>query len=282
MTNYYNQGLHQPNLYRVGFLDVSADQVNKETNELFWKQTGYKVGKKLDPKDPADKPWVKVWITFNNQVRASHERTGPLTAEQAKAEAHAQATQASLKKATEAKKAGDPVAAAAHATEADVHAAIAAPVLMTTPPVVVVPETPDVTSPGFAPVVSRPSPTLPNKKGEYAAIAEQAASETPGNFVLVTVEDNGFVRTFNRFESAAQLEQIYGTFSRDKYALVAWFNKTPGAAAVPSGLMDFVFNAPRVVTVTTQAPKESMLLPMLGLGLAGLVGVVVTKKKGRK
>jgi hypothetical protein len=282
MTDYYNSGLRgsAPNSYQVGFLDVSADQVNKETNELFWKQTGYKVGKKLNPKDPADKPWVKVWVTFYNQVRASHERTGPLTAEQAKAEAHAQAAQASLKKATEAKKAGDPVAAAAHATEADVHAAIAAPVLI--PQEFVIPETPEVTSPGFAPVVSRPSPTLPNKKGEYAAIAEQAASETPGNFVLVTVEDNGFVRTFNRFDGAAQLEQIYGTFSRDKYALVAWFNKTPGVAAVPSGLMDFVFNAPRVVTVTTQAPKESMLLPMLGLGLAGLVGVVVTKKKGHK
>jgi hypothetical protein len=56
---------------------VSSDVLNQETDALFWAQTGYKPGLKLDPKIPTDKAMVPVWMDIFRKVQGK-ARTGSL------------------------------------------------------------------------------------------------------------------------------------------------------------------------------------------------------------
>lgn len=51
---------------------VYLDDLYKETNDLFWKVTGYKVGQKLDPNNTEDAKMAPVWSSFFAQVKSSH------------------------------------------------------------------------------------------------------------------------------------------------------------------------------------------------------------------
>lgn len=133
-------------------------------------------------------------------------------------------------------------------------------------------------------VINRPSPTLPASRSDYVALANAAAIETPGTFVLVTVADDGHVRTFNKFGGSdlPDIKEAYAMLVTppQKSALVAYYDRTPKASALPSGLMDSTFRPLRTSTVTIR-PKKS-ILPALGLGVAGVLGVVAVSKKGKR
>lgn len=51
---------------------VYLDDLYKETNDLFWKTTGYKVGQKLDPNNPDDAKMTATWSSFLTQVKNAH------------------------------------------------------------------------------------------------------------------------------------------------------------------------------------------------------------------
>lgn len=51
---------------------VYLDDLYKETNELFWKTTGYKVGQKLDPNNPEDAKMATIWSNFFTQIKTAH------------------------------------------------------------------------------------------------------------------------------------------------------------------------------------------------------------------
>jgi hypothetical protein len=56
--------------------DINQDTLNKETDALFWAQTGYKPGQKLDPNNPTDKAYESVWMdTFRKVKRAADAGT---------------------------------------------------------------------------------------------------------------------------------------------------------------------------------------------------------------
>ncbi len=55
----------------------SKDVLNKETDARFWAQSGYKVGQKLDPKNPADSAMSKLWLDIFHKVEGEDE-TGHL------------------------------------------------------------------------------------------------------------------------------------------------------------------------------------------------------------
>lgn len=48
---------------------ISKTLLDKETDARFWAQTGYKVGSKLDPTDPADRKMAKVWVDIYAKVK---------------------------------------------------------------------------------------------------------------------------------------------------------------------------------------------------------------------
>ena len=49
---------------------ISRDILNKETNALFWAQTGHKPGQRLDPNNPLDKAQMPVWMDIFRKVKA--------------------------------------------------------------------------------------------------------------------------------------------------------------------------------------------------------------------
>jgi hypothetical protein len=53
--------------------DISKDTLNKETNALFWAQTSYKVGQKLDPSNLADKAYLPIWMDIYHKVKRAAE-----------------------------------------------------------------------------------------------------------------------------------------------------------------------------------------------------------------
>lgn len=105
--------------------EATQRELYAETDARFWAQTGYKVGQKLDPNVPADRPWVAVWQTIYGKVLAEYKAHGfavpthklpavtqPLAAAasaQAQSDAHVHA----------AATAPDAATAAAHAQAAD-------------------------------------------------------------------------------------------------------------------------------------------------------------------
>lgn len=56
---------------------ASKDVLNKETDARFWAQSGYKVGQKLNPSNPADRAMMKLWLDIFHKVEAEDE-TGHL------------------------------------------------------------------------------------------------------------------------------------------------------------------------------------------------------------
>jgi hypothetical protein len=44
-----------------------------EVDRRFWQQTNYKVGQRLDPALPEDKPYIQIWTRIRDQVRAERE-----------------------------------------------------------------------------------------------------------------------------------------------------------------------------------------------------------------
>jgi hypothetical protein len=50
-------------------IDISKDTLQKETDALFWAQTGYKPGQKLDPANPLDKAYGPVWLDIFHKVQ---------------------------------------------------------------------------------------------------------------------------------------------------------------------------------------------------------------------
>jgi hypothetical protein len=48
---------------------VTLDDLYRETNDLFWKQTSYKVGQKLDPKNAEDAKMLATWSSIFTQVK---------------------------------------------------------------------------------------------------------------------------------------------------------------------------------------------------------------------
>lgn len=47
---------------------IDKDTLKKETDALFWAQTGYKPGQKLDPNNPTDKAYGTVWMDIYRKV----------------------------------------------------------------------------------------------------------------------------------------------------------------------------------------------------------------------
>lgn len=45
-----------------------ADQFHKIVDHLFWKDTGYKVGKPLDPRLAADRPFCEIWLQTRDKI----------------------------------------------------------------------------------------------------------------------------------------------------------------------------------------------------------------------
>jgi hypothetical protein len=50
-----------------------------EVDRRFWAQTHYKVGGRLDPHNPADRPYVRIWLRIRDQVRAEREQAAHAT-----------------------------------------------------------------------------------------------------------------------------------------------------------------------------------------------------------
>jgi len=48
------------------------DDLYKETNDLFWKTTGYKVGQKLNPSNPDDAKMIPAWSSLFTQIKTAH------------------------------------------------------------------------------------------------------------------------------------------------------------------------------------------------------------------
>ena len=48
---------------------VTLDDLYRETNDQFWKQTSYKIGQKLDPKNPEDAKMIPTWSSIFTQVK---------------------------------------------------------------------------------------------------------------------------------------------------------------------------------------------------------------------
>jgi hypothetical protein len=51
-----------------GYSEEKQDDINNRTNDRFWKTTGYKEGKPLDPKDPNFKAMSQAWTQFRTDV----------------------------------------------------------------------------------------------------------------------------------------------------------------------------------------------------------------------
>lgn len=56
---------------------ASTSLLDQETDARFWLQTLYKVGRKLDMRDPSDQTWAHVWADFRRKV-ADEDRSGQL------------------------------------------------------------------------------------------------------------------------------------------------------------------------------------------------------------
>ena len=50
-----------------------------EVDRRFWAQTHYKVGGRLDPHNPADRPYVRIWLRIRDQVRAERAQAAQTT-----------------------------------------------------------------------------------------------------------------------------------------------------------------------------------------------------------
>jgi hypothetical protein len=50
-------------------MPIDKDTLNKETDALFWAQTGFKPGQKLDPNNPTDKAYGAVWMDIFRKVK---------------------------------------------------------------------------------------------------------------------------------------------------------------------------------------------------------------------
>ena len=130
-NRFYQSGLAQPGFHKrklagiyVGAADPKLAAIYAETNRQFWDKTEYKRGEKLNPSDPKDKPYIKVWMTIYTQVKASPPTT--------KGDALAKIAADETKKSIDATKAGNTKKAADHAVKAD-EIAVAALKEMTPP-----------------------------------------------------------------------------------------------------------------------------------------------------
>lgn len=56
-------------------LPTSGPAFNAEVDRRFWDKTQYKVGQRLDPDLPEDKPYITIWLQIRDEVR--HERQQP-------------------------------------------------------------------------------------------------------------------------------------------------------------------------------------------------------------
>ena len=54
--------------------DPLVAQMNRETNERFWRETGYKPGQKLNPRDPADAEMIPRWLSIRYQIAQETNR----------------------------------------------------------------------------------------------------------------------------------------------------------------------------------------------------------------
>jgi hypothetical protein len=102
---------------------IAKTLLDRETDARFWAQTGYKVGHKLDPHNPADRAMTKVWLDVFAKVKRENDRgTLVLTYNKPGVEQHladAQAAQGAALDHVEAAAASpDPTAATLHATAA--------------------------------------------------------------------------------------------------------------------------------------------------------------------
>ena len=57
--------------------NAARSTLDRETDARFWAQTGYKVGRRLDPADPADQQMVPVWLDVHGKV-ADEDARGEL------------------------------------------------------------------------------------------------------------------------------------------------------------------------------------------------------------
>lgn len=52
---------------------IGKTLLDRETDARFWAQTGYKVGQKLDQKNPADKAMIKTWLDIFAKVKREND-----------------------------------------------------------------------------------------------------------------------------------------------------------------------------------------------------------------
>jgi hypothetical protein len=96
-----------------------ATVVDRETDARFWASTGYRVGQKLDPKDPNDKKMIPVWVDVHAKVQREYDAGQLVTTfdhpvvAQNLADAHV-ADQAAAAHLDAAAKAPDPTVAQQH------------------------------------------------------------------------------------------------------------------------------------------------------------------------
>lgn len=54
-------------------MHVARSTLDRETDARFWAQTGYRVGRRLNPHDPADQQMIPVWLDVARKVAAEDE-----------------------------------------------------------------------------------------------------------------------------------------------------------------------------------------------------------------
>ncbi|MCC6192602.1 MAG: DUF4157 domain-containing protein [Anaerolineales bacterium] len=52
---------------------TSGPAFHTEVDRRFWQQTNYKVGQRLDPAVPEDRPYIQIWLRIRDQVRTERE-----------------------------------------------------------------------------------------------------------------------------------------------------------------------------------------------------------------
>ena len=102
---------------------ISRNILNQETNARFWAQSGYKVGQRLDPKNPLDKAKMPVWMDIFRKVSAEAD-AGTLVTTYDRVEVAQPLADAEIASAVaamhvdEAAKSPDPTTAQQHASAA--------------------------------------------------------------------------------------------------------------------------------------------------------------------
>lgn len=265
-NHYYNTGVS------IGAVDAATAALYKETNDLFWQQTKYKVGQKLDPKNPADVPYMKIWMTIYTTLRKTKglPSTSP-------SDAQAKASSDATIKAIEAAKAGDTATAKAEAAKADALAVQAAKDLPVA--AAVAPSTPPTPSPAPAPAAAPLPPGTEWGISQYQALARKLWAGVTVPYAVISITKNGEKFLVSPFATKAEASDHYGTATDNPgtAAYIAYFDRNVKPGEDP--LIDAAFFRPTEVTKEVTKEVSGPSKAAVGLGLAGALGLLLMLAK---